>query len=119
MRQIPNADSENKMLQVFRAKKVFDFAEKFDPSPEDLENIKKFHLAMRFFEGGVKSSLWASVPLLNRMFRSKVLGLDSFPGLKGIDGANKDKHSYGPLQKAWCSFVFIFWFFVPWCCPCK
>ena len=27
MRQIPNADSENKMLQVFRAKKVFDFAE--------------------------------------------------------------------------------------------
>ncbi|NQY81239.1 MAG: hypothetical protein HRT47_13105 [Candidatus Caenarcaniphilales bacterium] len=98
MRQIPARDEENRLIQVYRAKRVFDFAENFNPSEKDIESIKKFHLAMRFFEGGVKSSLWASVPLLNRVFRSKILGLDSFPGLKGIDGA-KEKNSYGPLQK--------------------
>ncbi len=98
MRQIPSQDGESKLMQVFRAKRVFDFAENFNPSDEDIESIKKFHLLMRFFEGGVKSSLWASVPLLNRVFRSKVLGLDSFPGLKGLDGV-KDKNSYGLFQK--------------------
>ena len=76
-------------------------------SREDLENIKNFHLAMRFFEGGVKSSLWASVPFLNRMFRSKVLGLDSFPGLKGIDVEDKDKHGYGPMQKLGAALSFL------------
>ena len=87
MRQIPARDEENRLIQVYRAKRVFDFAENFNPSEKDIESIKKFHLAMRFFEGGVKSSLWASVPLLNRVFRSKILGLDSFTGLKGIDGS--------------------------------
>lgn len=98
MKQIPSQDAENKLIQLFRAKKVFDFAENFKPNDQDIKSIKKFHLTMRFFEGGVKSSLWASVPLLNRLFRSKILGLDSFPGLKGLDGV-KDKNSYGLLQK--------------------
>ncbi|MCH2227053.1 MAG: hypothetical protein MK033_04700 [Candidatus Caenarcaniphilales bacterium] len=98
MRSLPARDEEAKLLQAYKAKKVFDFVDDFNPSKDDIESIKKFHLAMRFFEGGVKSSLWASVPLLNRFFRSKILGLDSFPGLKGLD-AKEEKSSYGPLQK--------------------
>ena len=88
---------EQKIVELFKANEALKFAQTFNPNQEEIEKIKQFQLRVRFFESGIKGSLWASIPFLNRLFRTHVLGADGFTGLKGVQ--ETEKHKMNPLQK--------------------
>ena len=88
---------EQKIVELFKANEALKFAQTFNPNPDEIEKIKKFQLGVRFFESGIKGSLWASIPFLNRLFRTHVLGAEGFTGLKGVQ--ETEKHKMNLLQK--------------------
>lgn len=87
---------EKRYIELLRAEKSVKFADSFNPSSEDMKKIKDFQLAVRFLESGIKGSLWASIPFLNRLFRTHILGADGFTGVQ--DG-NGEKYRMPLLQK--------------------
>jgi len=88
---------EQKMVELFKANEALRFAQTFNPNPEEIEKIKKFQLGVRFFESGIKGSLWASIPFLNRLFRTHILRAEGFTGLKGVK--ETEKHKMNLLQR--------------------
>jgi hypothetical protein len=88
---------EQKIIELFKAEEALKFGQTFKPNPDEIEKIKKFQLGVRFFESGIKSSLWASIPFLNRLFRTHILGADGFTGLKGVQ--DTEAQTMNPLQK--------------------
>jgi hypothetical protein len=88
---------EQKIVELFKANEALKFAQTFKPSEDEIGKIKNFQLGVRFFESGIKGSLWASIPFLNRLFRTHVLGAEGFTGLKGVQ--ETEKHTMNPLQK--------------------
>jgi len=89
-------NEDDKSKELFLAEKSLKFPERFNPSDEELEKIKHFQLMVRFFEGGVKSSLWASIPYLNQMIRSSI----SSPNNLNKSTQDSKELAFSPARRA-------------------
>jgi len=94
---LEGSSKEKRAMELFKANEALNFAQTFNPSQDEMKKIEKFQLLVRFFESGIKGSLWASIPFLNRLFRTHILKAEGFTGLKGVQ--ETEKHTMNPLQK--------------------
>ena len=88
---------KDRAIELFEANEALKFGQTFNPNQDEMKKIEKFQLLVRFFESGIKGSLWASIPFLNRLFRTHILKAEGFTGLKGVQETKK--HTMNPLQK--------------------